>query len=439
MNLLAMEMIKKKRNGHALDEQEIKDFILGYARGQIPDYQMSALLMAIYFRGMSEAETLCLTKAMLESGEIVDFSNVPEFKVDKHSTGGVGDKTSMILGPIVAACGLKVPMISGRGLGHTGGTLDKLESIPGFNTQLSLQKFKELVAKIGICFIGQTSEICPADKRIYALRDVTATVESLPLICGSIMSKKLAEGIDGLVLDVKFGNGAFMKTLEQAETLAKALAAIGRGYGKKVSCLLTDMNQPLGRFSGNSLEIQECLEIMEGKKHLNQQGRDLYADVRELSIALSAQMLHLGGAARSLDAAISMAQESLQSGTALRKFQEICKAQGGDLAKIPRAQKSVNILAEQAGFLSGMQTENLGVAGIMIKAGRATTTDVLDHTAGIEYHCKIGDEVRIGQVIMTLHGNDLSLLESALPLAQASVTISLQKPPVPTLISKILS
>ena len=242
--LLPVEIIKKKRAGEVLSESEISQFISAYTNGQVPDYQMSALLMAIYFKGMTESETLVLTKCMLHSGVVVDLSKVEGFKVDKHSTGGVGDKTSLILGPIVAAVGLSVPMISGRGLGHTGGTLDKLESIPGFNTQLSLQEFADAVAKHKICFIGQTKEICPADKKIYALRDVTATIESLPLICASIMSKKLAEGIDGLVLDVKFGSGAFMKDTASAENLAKSLMSIARGYGKKVSALITNMNQP---------------------------------------------------------------------------------------------------------------------------------------------------------------------------------------------------
>ncbi|HND85525.1 MAG TPA: thymidine phosphorylase, partial [Pseudobdellovibrionaceae bacterium] len=277
-----------------------------------------------------------------------------------------------------------------------------------------------------------------ADKRIYALRDVTATVESLPLICGSIMSKKLAEGIDGLVLDVKFGNGAFMKSAEQAEELALALAEIGRGYGKKVTCLLTDMNQPLGRYSGNALETFECVEIMSGKTFVNSQGRDLYADVRELSLQLSAHMLLLGNAARDLHTAYEMALATLQDGRALRKFHEICEAQGGDLTKLPTPTQSYVIQAPTSGFVSKMETEKLGIVGIMIKAGRSKTTDVLDLTAGIEYHAKIGDQVQAGQPLLTLYGNSKSLLAEAAPLAQSSVTISLQKQMPPILIKKIL-
>jgi len=296
---LPAEIIKAKRNGEVLSAEDINEFIQGYAQGAIPDYQMSALLMAIFFRSMNKEETLALTKAMLYSGETVDFSSVPGFKIDKHSTGGVGDKTSLILGPIVAAAGVPVPMISGRGLGHTGGTLDKLESIPGFNTQKSLEEFVQLVRENLICFIGQTKEICPADKKIYALRDVTATVESLPLICASIMSKKLAEGIDGLVLDVKHGSGAFMKTLENAEELAVNLMTIARGYGKKVSALLTNMDQPLGRYAGNSLEVEECVAIMKNESFIGPAGYDLYEDTRELSLRLSSQMLFLAGAGKS--------------------------------------------------------------------------------------------------------------------------------------------
>ena len=288
--MLPAEIIKKKRNKGELTQEEIEHFILSYTRHQIPDYQMSALLMAIYLNGMTTAETVSLTRTMLHSGIVVDTSQIKGFKVDKHSTGGVGDKTSLILGPIVAAAGVYVPMISGRGLGHTGGTLDKLESIPGFNTQQTLERFVELTEKIGTCFIGQTKEICPADKKIYALRDVTATVESLPLICASIMSKKIAEGIDGLVLDVKFGTGAFMKTADQARSLANALMDIAKSYNKKVVSILSSMDQPLGRFSGNALEVFESVEIMKNKTHISASGKDLYADTRELSLSWPAAL-----------------------------------------------------------------------------------------------------------------------------------------------------
>jgi pyrimidine-nucleoside phosphorylase len=424
MKLLPAEIIKKKRNGQALEDSEISEFILSYTKGDIPDYQMSALLMAIYFQGMSEAETAALTKTMLHSGIVINFNSVPYFKVDKHSTGGVGDKTSLILGPIVAAVGLAVPMISGRGLGHTGGTLDKLESIPGFNTQFSIEQFISSIGRHRICFIGQTEEICPADKKIYALRDVTATVDSLPLICASIMSKKLAEGIDGLVLDVKFGSGAFMKHPEDAEKLALRLMAIARGANKKASSLITNMDQPLGRFAGNSLEVEECVAILKNQTFIGANGKDMYADTRELSLQLSAQMLLLGGASDSIEGAYHLAQVSLGSGRAYDKFQELCRLHTGDLSSLPRPKNSYGILARESGFISNMNTEAIGVAGIQIKAGRSKTTDIIEPTAGIEFHFKIGDSIRVGQPLFTLYGADLSLLKSVEEFLVSTVQIS---------------
>lgn len=439
MAFLPAEIIKKKRNGGELTPEEIEEFILGYARGSIPDYQMSALLMAIFFKGMGKEETLSLTKAMLHSGDVVDFSSVKGFKVDKHSTGGVGDKTSLILGPIVAAAGAPVPMISGRGLGHTGGTLDKLEAIPGFNTQKSLPEFIELVRKNNICFIGQTKEICPADKKIYALRDVTATVESLPLICASIMSKKLAEGIDGLVLDVKYGSGAFMKTPQLAEELAVNLMNIAKGYGKKVTSLLTNMDQPLGRFAGNSLEVDECVAIMKNEKFIGPHGYDLYEDTRELSLRLSAHMLLLAGIGNTEEESYRIATETLVSGKAMAKFEELCKIHGGDLSNVPKPKHSVVIKSEKDGFVQGFNTESIGVAGILIKAGRAVTTGIIAPTAGIEFHAKVGDEVKAGDTLFTLHGDDKDLLQSAVPMLKSAINISLQKIAKPSLILKILS
>lgn len=438
MAFLPAEIIKKKRNGSALSTDEINQFILGYARGEIPDYQMAALLMAIFFRSMNKEETLALTKSMLLSGEVVDFSSVPGFKVDKHSTGGVGDKTSLILGPIVAAAGAPVPMISGRGLGHTGGTLDKLESIPGFNTQKSLEEFVDLVHKHLICFIGQTKEICPADKKIYALRDVTATVESLPLICASIMSKKLAEGIDGLVLDVKYGTGAFMKTPELAEELAVNLMSIAQGYGKKVTALLTNMNQPLGRFAGNSLEVDECVAIMKNEKHFGYHGDDMYEDTRELSLQLSAHMLLLAGIGSNAQEAYLVAKETLESGRAYAKFEELCHIHGGDLKNVPRPRHSIVISSETEGYVHGFNTEKIGVTGIMIKAGRAQTTDIIAPTAGIEFHSKVGNYVRAGDPLFTLYGDDPSLLESAVSELKSAISISLPKIAKPSLILKVL-
>lgn len=439
MSFLPAEIIKAKRNGHVLSTEEIETFILAYARGTLPDYQMSALLMAIYFRGMNDAETLALTKAMLHSGEVVDFSLVPEFKVDKHSTGGVGDKTSLILGPIVAAAGIPVPMISGRGLGHTGGTLDKLESIPGFNTQKSLQDFVRLVRDHKICFIGQTKEICPADKKIYALRDVTATVESLPLICASIMSKKLAEGAEGLVLDVKYGSGAFMKTAEKAEELAKHLMAIAKGYGRKIVALITDMDQPLGRYAGNSLEVEECVAIMKNEKFIGAHGYDMYADTRELSLWLSAHMIHLARPKVSLEDCYKTAEDVLTSGKAYEKFLELCEIHGGHLSRLPRPGHSLQIKIDKSGFVSSFNTEAIGVAGLLVKAGRTVTTDIIAPTAGIEFHAKLGDEVKAGDTVFTLYGDEPALLEKAAALVKPAMTISLQKPVKPSLILKTLT
>lgn len=435
---LAAEIIKKKRNRVEISPDEIEYFILAYTRGEIPDYQMSALLMAIYLNGMSKSESVALTKTMLHSGTTVDTSSLLGFKVDKHSTGGVGDKTSLILGPIVAAAGLYVPMISGRGLGHTGGTLDKLDSIPGFSTQLSLEKFIELTKKIGTCFIGQTKEICPADKKIYSLRDVTATIESLPLICASIMSKKIAEGIDGLVLDVKFGSGAFMKTVAQAKELALALMSVGHGYGKKTMALLTSMDQPLGRFAGNSLEVFECLEIMSNKKFISSAGIDLYADTRELSLQLSAHMIHLSGKTESLKAALALATDILVSGKAKQKFEEMCLAQGGKIALLPKTAETCFIASEKSGFLSSYQVEKIGLAGIVLRAGRKRTDDVLNLTSGIEFHKKIGDAVSAGEVIYTLHSDESELYEATKQMLVDSFQISLQKPTAHVLIKEVL-
>lgn len=433
MSFLPVELIKKKREGHSLTDEEIAFFIQRYTTGEIPDYQMSALLMAIFFRGMNQEETLSLTKRMLNSGRIVDLSGIPGFKVDKHSTGGVGDKTSLILGPIVAACGIAVPMISGRGLGHTGGTLDKLESIPGFNIKFSLEKFAEAIRDHKICFIGQTPEICPADRKIYSLRDVTATVESLPLICASILSKKLAEGIDGLVLDVKYGSGAFMKTPADAEKLARLLMDVAQRYGKKCSALLTNMNQPLGRFAGNSLEVRECVEILMNRPD------PLSDDTRELSLKLSAEMLRLSGIVKTEKDGYEMALQALTSGVALKKFEELCKLHGGDLSKLPSPKLKFAVTATQAGFVAGFETEKIGYAGVLMKAGRLRAEDQIDPVAGIEFHKKVGDPVNAGDVVFTLHGNSEAVFPEAAERLKSSVTYSLQKPDVPGLILKTLS
>lgn len=426
--MIASEIIKKKRNGVQLSSEEINSFILDYTAGKIPDYQMSALLMAIYFKGMQTEETLALTKTMLHSGTTVNTSQIHGYKADKHSTGGVGDKTSLILGPVVAACGVYVPMISGRGLGHTGGTLDKLESITGFNTQLSLDSFVTQTKQLGLCFIGQTKEICPADKKIYALRDVTATVESLPLICASIMSKKLAEGIDGLVLDVKFGSGAFMKTFDQARTLAKALMSIGQGYGKKVTALLTSMDQPLGRYAGNGWEVFECLEILNNKKYVGSDGYDLYADTRELSLQLAAEMIFQSGNYLTLEDSYNAAKHALESGEALKKFQEMCAAQGGDLNNIQICRDQLVVRSMHAGFISELNVEKIGIATLQLKAGRTKVDDILDLSSGIEFHKKLGDFTEKGAPLFTIHCNRIEDSAAAAETLSMCYTVSENQP-----------
>ena len=395
--MLPVELIKKKRSGQALTHQELKEFINQYLADTIPDYQMSALLMSIFFQGMTEQETLALTEVMLNSGEVLSFSELGKFCVDKHSTGGVGDKTSLILAPIVASLGIPVPMISGRGLGHTGGTLDKLESIPGFNTQLSLPQFKQLVAEVHVGLIGQTPTICPADKRIYSLRDVTATVESLPLICASIMSKKLAEGIDGLVLDVKFGSGAFMKTFDQAKLLAQGLMAIAQGSQKKVVALLTDMEQPLGRFAGNILEVQECWEILENQRH------PMTEDTRALSLELAAWMVHLA-TKQTLDQCRIQCELQIQNGQALAKFKQIIVAQGGQLQAWPKPQFKIDVLAPSTGYVARYQVEKLGWINVALGAGRKTVQDPIEPTAGLEFYKRLGQKVEQGEPIFSIYG-----------------------------------
>ena len=436
--MLPAEIIKKKRNKLELQPEEIEFFIDSYTAGRIPDYQMSALLMAIYFNGMSPRETVALTHTMLHSGIVVDTSSIKGFKVDKHSTGGVGDKTSLILGPVVAAAGVYVPMISGRGLGHTGGTLDKLESIPGFNTQQSLEKFIEITKKIGTCFIGQTKEICPADKKIYALRDVTATIESFPLICASIMSKKIAEGIDGLVLDVKFGSGAFMKTTQDAHHLAGELMNIAKSYGKKIVSVISSMEQPLGKYAGNVLEVVECVNIMSGKSAPGRHGHDLYADTRELSLQLSAQMIHLSGKTKSLQHAYDVAAEMLVSGKAMRIFEQMCEEQGGNLDALVLPTHKTEIRAKKDGYISAFHVEKIGIAGIIMKAGRLKAEDHINPASGIEFHVKIGDPVSAGDVIYTVHDNDIRHFASAAEMLEQTYEISLQKPPPHVLIESVL-
>jgi len=394
------EVIHRKRDGHPVPPEAVAELVTRYAEGAVPDYQMAAFCMAVFFRGMSEAELQALTGAMLHSGDVLDLSDLPGPKVDKHSTGGVGDKTSLAVAPLAAACGVKVPMVSGRGLGHTGGTLDKLESIPGFQIHLPVERFREVLASVGACMIGQTDRIAPADRKLYALRDLTATVESIPLIAASILSKKLAEGIDGLVLDVKVGSGAFMKRLPEARLLARTLCGLGRGMGKDVTALITDMDQPLGRAVGNALEVKEVLVLLHGGGP---------ADLRELTVALTAEMLLLGSVAATEAEARGRVEQAIADGRGFRKLCEIVEAQGGDprsLAdpgRLPRAAATLDVGSPTAGRVEAIDAEALGLAAMALGAGRSRIEDRVDPGAGLEVWKKVGDPVDVGESLVTLH------------------------------------
>jgi pyrimidine-nucleoside phosphorylase len=418
-----VDLIRKKRDGGEHSPEEISALVQAFTRGDLPDYQMAAWLMAVLWRGLSSAETAALTDAMLRSGAVLDLGRLPGLKVDKHSTGGVGDKTSLILAPIVAAGGTIVPMISGRGLGHTGGTLDKLESIPGFNVNLSPAEFLRVLREAGCALIGQTSEIVPADKKMYALRDVTGTVESPSLICASIMSKKLAEGIDALVLDVKTGSGAFMKRLPEAENLARMMVETGRRMGKKTVALITDMDQPLGRAVGNSLEVAECLEILGGARH------PMSEDLRSLSLELSAWMFHLGRRVTGIENGRKLAEEMIANGKALAKFREVCRLQGAaGPIHLPVAKFTAPFAAAAGGFIARIRCEQVGLAGLVLGAGRNRWDDSIDHAAGLELRKKLGDAVQTGEPIATLHYNDPARLPEALRLLQAAYAIGPRPP-----------
>lgn len=411
------ELIRTKRDGHSLTPAQIEFFIDGYTKEEIPDYQAAAMAMAIYFQGLSDAELMAWTRAMLHSGDVMDFSDLDGYKVDKHSTGGVGDKPSLILAPIVAAAGLYVPMISGRGLGHTGGTLDKLESIPGFDVQLSSERFREVLESCGVVLAGQSADLAPADRKLYALRDVTATVDSIPLIASSIMSKKLAEGIDGLVLDVKFGSGAFMEDPELARLLAKTLVSIGQRMGKQTIALLTDMNQPLGSHVGNSLEIIESCEILKG---------NVKNDVAELSFRLAAEMLLLGGLHDTLEQATTHVDELIESGAAFRKFQEVTAAQGGDphaledYERFAKAKGVAVVTAESDGVIEAIDCKAVGSLGVQLGAGRKRVGEPIDPAVGFVFNAKLGDEVLAGDHLVTIYYNEEARAEAVQqPLQQA--------------------
>jgi pyrimidine-nucleoside phosphorylase len=436
LDFLPSELIRKKRSGAEHTREELRFLVREFAQGRLPDYQMSAWLMAVCFKGMSPDETAAFTMEMRDSGEVLDLSALGT-TVDKHSTGGLGDKTSLILAPLVAAAGVAVPMMAGRGLAHTGGTLDKLESIHGFNVKLNLQQFRKQIETIGTAIIGQTEEVCPADRKLYALRDVTGTVDSLPLICGSIMSKKLAEGMGALVLDVKFGSGAFMKTLGEAEQLAQALKAIGAKVGKKVVALITRMDEPLGRFVGNALEVQECLDIMDGKTDWGF-GKG-YHDTIYLTLDLAAHMLWLGGKAESAAEGRFIAQELLKNGSAKKKFEEICKLQGGDLARgLPAATHMESVVAESDGYFTFTDAEKVGTSCIFLKAGRRFQSDVLDPASGIEVLWPNGAKVGRGDPLFILHYNQGANLQGAIAEIKKSFIISPRAPSIAPLIAKVL-
>ncbi|MCQ0051526.1 pyrimidine-nucleoside phosphorylase [Pediococcus acidilactici] len=397
-----VDVIDHKRNGSALTKEEISAFVEGYTNGEIPDYQASALLMAIYFNGMTDEEQANLTMQMLNSGDRLDLSDIPGIKVDKHSTGGVGDKTSIPLAPMVAALGIPVPMISGRGLGHTGGTLDKLEAIPGFEVERSEAEFKKQVRDIKVAIVGATGNVAPADKKIYALRDVTDTVDSIPLIAGSIMSKKIASGTDALVLDVKTGTGAFMKEEADAVKLANALVKIGKSVGMNCMALISDMNQPLGNMVGNALEIQESIAILKGE------GPE---DITELVMTLGSQMVVLAKKAATLAEARTKLEEVVANGSALEVFRQMIIAQGGDPRVIedptlmPQAKYHFELPAPQAGYVTKMTADEIGIAAMLLGGGRQAKTDVIDYAVGIELRKKVGDAVAEGESLLTIHSN----------------------------------
>jgi pyrimidine-nucleoside phosphorylase len=427
--MFPQHVIARKRDGHPLSPAEIQAFVRGATDGSWADYQLSAMLMAIFLQGMNELEVAAYTEAMMLSGTVADLSGVPGIKVDKHSTGGVGDKVSLPLAAMVAACGVPVPMISGRGLGHSGGTLDKLESIPGFNVNLTLAAYRDQVARVGCALIGQTKDLAPADKKLYALRDVTATVECIPLICGSIMSKKLAEGIDALVLDVKFGRGAFMKDQARARELATAMVGIGRAVKKDVTALLTAMDQPLGRCVGNALEVAESIACLRGEGP---------ADLMEVTYALGVEMLLLGRAADTPEAARARLEGVVADGSALAKFGEIVAAQGGDARVIddpagvlPSAPQQTPLLATRGGYVTAVDAMVVALTALRLGAGRARAEDDIDPAVGVSALVKVGEKVEAGQPLALIHANDDDAWAEAEVRLRDGITLG-DQPPAPT-------
>ena len=425
-----LDLIEKKRDGGELTKQEIEFMIQGYTRGDIPDYQMSAFCMAVFFRNMSISERVNLTMAMVQSGDCINLSKIHGIKVDKHSTGGVGDTTTLVLAPLVASLGVPVAKMSGRGLGHTGGTVDKLESIPGFHTEIDNQQFVELVNRNGLAVIGQSGNLTPADKKLYALRDVTATVESIPLIASSIMSKKLAAGADAIVLDVKVGNGAFMKTFEAAKELAQAMVDIGNGAGRTTMAIISNMNQPLGRAIGNALEMHEAIDTLKGR------GPE---DLVELCLALGSRMVYLAHKADSINKARIMLKNALESGLALEKFKTFVTAQGGNVSVVdhpellPEAACIIDVKADQSGYVSDIVADHIGLAAMLLGAGRAAKDSLIDIAVGVVLNKKVGDPVKKGETLLTIHSNKQDVSE-IIALACNAYTITSQLVSKPNLI-----
>ncbi len=431
-----VDLIQRKRDGEELSPEEIVYLVDGYTKGEIPDYQMSAFLMAVFFSGMTDREVTAMTECMIRSGATVDLSSVPGVKVDKHSTGGVGDKTSLIVAPLAAAAGVIVPMVSGRALGHTGGTLDKLESIPGFRTGLTIEEFRAQLQRIGLCFIGQTPEVAPADGKLYALRDATATVESIPLIASSIMSKKLAMGIDALVLDVKVGSGAFMKRQVDARRLAQMMVGIGRRADKRVQALITDMNQPLGYAVGNAVEVMEVSQTLQNAGP---------ADLTRLSLELAARMIYLAKITPTLEEARDLAQRKLLDGSGYRKLKEVIAAQGGNplvldkFELLPNASGVHEITSPRAGFVSAIDAEDVGRASAMLGAGRNTKEDQIDPAVGVILDVKVGDRVEAGSVLCRLYYTGTERLEEAAAVVEGAFRIASHPPEERELILEVVS
>lgn len=430
-----VDIIEKKRNGNELSTEEIQFFINGYTKGEIPDYQVSSLLMAIFFQGMTEKERADLTMAMVRSGDQIDLSAIHGIKVDKHSTGGVGDTTTLVLGPLVASVGVPVAKMSGRGLGHTGGTIDKLESVPGFHVEIDNQEFIELVNRNKLAVIGQSGNLTPADKKLYALRDVTATVDSIPLIASSIMSKKIAAGADAIVLDVKTGAGAFMKTREEARQLAEAMVRIGNQVGRKTMAIISDMSQPLGYAIGNALEVKEAMDTLKGEGP---------KDLTELCLTLGSYMVLLAEQANTLEEAREKLLTSIQNGSALQTFRTFLAAQGGDASvvdqpnKLPQAKYQIDLPAKEDGYIAEMEADSIGTAAMWLGAGRATKESTIDLAVGLVLKKKIGDEVKKGESIVTIYSNREDV-EDVKEKLYESIKISKEKVTAPTLIYEVIS